>query len=187
MSAHQTWFGPVDHQVSQQIRPRSGARGGARSCAAAGRSAASPIFAISRRTRLRPTTWPWRRRWRAIWRLPYHGVSRNCASISRIRARFSALSPFRRSVPGRPADPDQRTLPAHRQRGVLRLDHLAPPGDAHRPEAFAKKSRSTTSCPILACSFSSSPSRSAAAASALPENTPAMPSIACRFQALISV
>ena len=59
------------------------------------------------------------------------------------------------------------------------FDHRPPPVQAHRPKAFAKKSRSTTSWPILAWSFSTSASRLASAASALPENTDAIPSIAC--------
>jgi hypothetical protein len=41
---------------------------------------------------------------------------------------------------------------------VHRLDHLAPPIEAHRPEVFAKKSRSTTSRPIFACRVSTSAS-----------------------------
>jgi hypothetical protein len=55
------------------------------------------------------------------------------------------------------------------------------------PQALRKKSRSTTSWPIFACSFSNSPSRTASATSTLAEKTPAIPSTACRFQALISV
>src|SRR3546814_12270765 len=41
---------------------------------------------------------------------------------------------------------------------VCHLDLRSPPGHAHRPEAFAKKSRSTSNCPILACNFSISAS-----------------------------
>ena len=52
----------------------------------------------------------------------------------------------------------------------------------HRPEeALAKKSRSTTSWPILACSFSTSSAFAVSCASALPENTEARPSMAWRF------
>lgn len=66
-------------------------------------------------------------------------------------------------------------------------DHRSPPVHAHRPKAFAKKSRSTTSCPILACSFSTSLSLTALAASPAPEKVLAIPSMACRFQAAIIV
>ncbi len=52
------------------------------------------IRAIRRRTRLRLTSWPCRRRCRVICRLPYQGVSRNCSSISRINSRFAGGSPL---------------------------------------------------------------------------------------------
>lgn len=55
------------------------------------------------------------------------------------------------------AERHQRALLRDRQARMLRLDQLPPPADAHRPEALRKKSRSTTSCPIMACSFSTSP------------------------------
>jgi len=41
---------------------------------------------------------------------------------------------------------------------MLRLDHLPPPFGAQRPEIFANKSLFTNSCPIFACSFSTSAS-----------------------------
>jgi hypothetical protein len=53
---------------------------------------------------------------------------------------------------------------------MIGLDHLPPPFDAHRPEAFAKKSRSTSSWPILACSFSTSASVDFAVSSASDAN-----------------
>ena len=53
-------------------------------------------------------------------------------------------------VAERPADRQKLALPDNRQPRLFRLDHLPPPPDTHRPEAFAKKSRSTTSWPILA-------------------------------------
>src|SRR5512145_3304878 len=62
-------------------------------------------------------------------------------------------------VEPRAADRHQLTLASNRQRGMHAVDHLPPPIDAQRPKAFAKKSRSTISCPILACSFSMSASR----------------------------
>ena len=68
-----------------------------------------------------------------------------------------------------------------------RIYHRPPPLDTHRPDAFDKKSRSTTSCPILACSFSSSPSRMPSFASVLPAKTSARPSTAWRFHSLTIV
>jgi len=67
----------------------------------------------------------------------------------------------RRVVIGRPADRQQAALHRDRQILVCRLDLRSPPGHAHRPEAFAKKSRSTSNCPILACNFSISASLAA--------------------------
>ena len=58
----------------------------------------------------------------------------------------------------RPADLEQCALPHDRQLLVCRVYLLTPPFNTHRPEAFAKKSRSTTNCPILACSRDSSAS-----------------------------
>src|SRR3954447_16375732 len=43
-----------------------------------------------------------------------------------------------------PADRDQLALPHDRQLGVVWGNPRPPPLDAHRPEALAKKSRSTT-------------------------------------------
>jgi hypothetical protein len=48
---------------------------------------------------------------------------------------------------------------------IIKAD-LPPAFDAHRPKAFAKKSRSTTSCPIFACSFSPSASNAFAVSDA---------------------
>jgi len=73
------------------------------------------------------------------------------------RKRILALACWPIIVAGT-ADLQQRALPNNRQPLVLRVDLLAPPFDAHRPEAFAKKSRSTTNWPILACSRDSSAS-----------------------------
>lgn len=43
-------------------------------------------------------------------------------------------------------------LPDNAELCMLRADHASPAGDAYRfPQASAKKSRSTASCPILAC------------------------------------
>lgn len=44
-----------------------------------------------------------------------------------------------RPVSRRPADPDQRAWPRDRRRRRLRLDHLPPPGHAHRPEAIPSR------------------------------------------------
>lgn len=167
MSAHPTWFGRV------MVRSRS--KQGQILCSGWGtvvfgrwQAAASPILAISRRILLQPTTWPRRRRWRAIWRLPYQGVSRNCSSISRIS--FSALSPFR----GRQwAD---RLMPTSWH--CRPIDSMACRGSicpasgrrVTRPVALRRKSRSTTSWPILAWSLSISLSLSAATASPCPRS-----------------
>src|SRR5690606_362 len=55
-----------------------------------------------------------------------------------------------RPVTGRPAGRDEPAFPLDRQPRECGRDHLAPPGDAHRPEAFRKKSRSTTRSPTFA-------------------------------------
>ena len=89
-------------------------------------------------------------------------------------------------APG-PADRQQFTLPNDRQALWRWVDQIPPLRHAHRPEAFAKKSRSNTSCPILACSRARSASLVACAASVLLENVDAIPSIACRFHAAIIV
>src|SRR5947209_13182442 len=81
----------------------------------------------------------------------------------------------------RPADRNQLALPNNGQPPVARLNQRPSPLHTHRPDAFAKKSRSTTNCPILACSFSTSSSRMPSFASPLPENTATSPSTACRF------
>lgn len=56
-----------------------------------------------------------------------------------------------------------------------------------RLEASAKKSRSTTSCPILACSFSTSLSEIVGSADEDPPNADAMFSTEALFQPLIIV
>src|ERR1700760_1131898 len=83
----------------------------------------------------------------------------------------------------RPAGRNQLTLSHDRQLGVLRVNHLSPPLDAHRPEAFAKKSCSTTNWPIFACSRSISASDDFAASCATDRsaNTAVKPSMACFF------
>jgi hypothetical protein len=58
---------------------------------------------------------------------------------------------------------EQPALPADRQHPALAIDELAAVRGAHLPDLLAKKSRSTMSWPILACSRSISRSRSAAA------------------------
>src|SRR3954468_11462327 len=67
------------------------------------------------------------------------------------------------------------------------LDHRLPPIQAQRSKAFAKKSRSTTSWPILACSFVNSASRFCSRAAPFSSKTVASFSIASRFQAAIWV
>ena len=58
-----------------------------------------------------------------------------------------------------------------------------PSSHTHRPKAFAKKSRSTTNWPILACNFVTSAAVNAVSeASTFDENVAAIPSIAAFFQ-----
>jgi hypothetical protein len=49
---------------------------------------------------------------------------------------------------------DQRALPSDRQNLIVAVEHLSPVRRARLWDLLAKKSRSTVSCPILACSFS---------------------------------
>src|SRR5215211_3070782 len=67
------------------------------------------------------------------------------------------------------------------------IDHCLPPIQAQRSKAFDKKSRSTTSWPILACSFVSSASRLCSRALPFSSKTLASFSTASRFQAAIWV
>ena len=84
-----------------------------------------------------------------------------------------------RPVPaGRPADRHQLALPRDGERVVCRFDHQPPSIETHRRSALAKKSRSTTNCPILECSLSISASPLARATSEAPAKVDAMPSIA---------
>jgi hypothetical protein len=78
-------------------------------------------------------------------------------------------------------------LPHNRKLHVQRLNHRPAPRQAHRLSALAKKSRSTTSCSIFACSWSTPAALQAAAASGLPKKLAAIPSIACIFQTPIIV
>jgi hypothetical protein len=65
----------------------------------------------------------------------------------------------RRAVERGPRDRHQLALPDDGEPLVTGIDHHLPPIKAQRSKALAKKSRSTTSCPILACSFVTSASR----------------------------
>src|SRR5690606_37209083 len=85
----------------------------------------------------------------------------------------------------RPRDRDQFALAADREPFVIGIDHHSPPIQAQRSKALAKKSRSTTSWPILACSFVTSASRPACASEALSSNALARFSTACRFHCVI--
>ncbi len=78
------------------------------------------------------------------------------------RVRFSL--PDLGIVEPRPADTQQLALSANRQMRMIRPHQFPAPRHAHRPEAFAKKSRSATSQPIRTCSLVSSASLTAAAA-----------------------
>ena len=111
------------------------------------------------------------------------------ASIKRISAQVQRRPPTGLAIEPRAADRHQLASPHDGQPRMLGLDHLTPPLPAHRPDAFAKKSRSTSNCPILACRFSTSASAALAmfCPADLPEKTPASPSTACRFQSLTIV
>src|ERR1700754_4501094 len=63
--------------------------------------------------------------------------------------------PATRVVQAGAADRQQFALSNHWQR-MFASNQFAPPGHAHRPEAFAKKSRSMINWPILACSLETS-------------------------------
>ena len=52
-----------------------------------------PITRIPRRTRLRPTQYPMRRKARAICRDPYQGALKYCSSMVRIPRRLKSDSP----------------------------------------------------------------------------------------------
>lgn len=75
----------------------------------------------------------------------------------------------RRVVHAAAIGPQQLTLPLHRQL-CFPIDHLRPLGPGKRPSAVDKKSRSTVSSPIFACS-SWTFSRSAVLSAAAPPNT----------------
>jgi hypothetical protein len=65
----------------------------------------------------------------------------------------------RRAIERGAGDGDQLALPDNGEPLVIGIDHHLPPIQAQRSKALAKKSRSTTNCPILACSFVTSASR----------------------------
>src|SRR5690606_21752727 len=89
------------------------------------------------------------------------------------------------TIERRPRDRDQFALAADREPFVIGIDHHSPPIQAQRSKALAKKSRSTTSWPILACSFVTSASRPACASEALSSNALARFATACRFHCVI--
>src|SRR5690606_38224893 len=82
-------------------------------------------------------------------------------------------------------DRDQLALATDREPFVIGINHHSPPIQAQRSKALAKKSRSTTSWPILACSFITSASRPTCASEALSSNALAKFSMACRFHCVI--
>jgi len=141
---------------------------------------------MSPHIRLRPTQVP------LVAQVPRHPAAavERCfreLSVDALHQRQVQQAPaFPRPVGTRPVNPDQRALPGDRQRRGLRIDHVTPPHRARRPEALAKKSRSTASWPILAWSFPTSPAFSAVFASASPENSQVIPAIARRFQGSIT-
>jgi hypothetical protein len=82
-----------------------------------------------------------------------------------------------RPVHVRTRNPEQLTLPADRQRWMRAVEPCSAVRNAHLPDLFAKKSRSTINCPILACSFSISRSRLASAS--WPAPSPSKARAAC--------
>ena len=93
----------------------------------------------------------------------------------------------RLAVERRPRDRYELALSDNGEPLVTGIDHRLPPIQAQRSKALAKKSRSTTSWPILAWSFVTSASRVCSRALAFSSNTLASFSIASRFQAAIWV
>jgi len=91
------------------------------------------------------------------------------------RQRFFGLGLWR-IIERRSADRQQTALRRDRQIGVHLFDHPVPSIHAHRRHALAKKSRSTTNCPILECSLSISASPLARATSEAPAKVEAIPS-----------
>jgi hypothetical protein len=91
----------------------------------------------------------------------------------------------RRPVHAGTRDAQELALPADRQRPVAAIDERAAVRSAHLPDLLAKKSRSTISSPIFACSRSISRSRSEAASPFPVSNARAACSSSCFFQAYI--
>src|SRR2546422_1758061 len=84
-------------------------------------------------------------------------------------------------------DRHQLALAHDREPWTTGVDHRLPPIQAQRSKAFDKKSRSTTSWPILACSRAISPSRLFSRSGPFSSKTWASFSTASRFQAAICV
>src|SRR3990172_5712936 len=74
---------------------------------------------------------------------------------------FEVLRPLARRLPleRRPRDRHEFILAHDGESCVIATGRRLPPIKVQRSKAFAKKSRSTTSWPILACSFVTSASR----------------------------
>ena len=89
------------------------------------------------------------------------------SSTRRISARSLSIGRPWRPVDPRACHPEQRALPADRGRRRVAIDERPTVRRAHLPDSWLK-SRSTVSCPILACSFSISRSRSASASRPTP-------------------
>ena len=82
-----------------------------------------------------------------------------------------------------PADQQQFALPDDRHVRMVALHQFTPPRHAQRPEAFAKKSRSTSSWPIVACKRSTSAALApASAGDAFRPNVVLIPSVAAFLQ-----
>ncbi len=91
----------------------------------------------------------------------------------------------RRAIERGARNRNELALPDNGQPRTIGIDHHLPPIQAQRSKALAKKSRSTTSWPILAWSFITSASRFDRTSKPLSSKTFASFSIACRFHCVI--
>jgi len=79
---------------------------------------------------------------------PPHAVMVITSRLPRLAWKYAGIA-YWSVVESRAADRHQLALPHDGQPRMRRFDHLTPAFDTHRPKAFAKKSRSTTNCPIF--------------------------------------
>jgi hypothetical protein len=75
-------------------------------------------------------------------------ITRGLGKVAQLLVIFCVLPEALQSL--RVANARQSTLPNDTEPFVIGIDHVHPPAGAQRPKAFAKKSLSTASSPILA-------------------------------------